>query len=85
MGTVCSVFVHSIETVKDTSLVFGDDSWAVIPDGYRNLLCLKGNLHCDVTSGWRIADGVINQDTQRPLQHGFIPLDQRERFCGKAG
>ena len=83
MGSVCSVFIGPIESVKDAGLVFGSDAGAIILDCYYDIPGLKGGFDRNVVPGRRIADGIINQDVQRLLQHVFIALDQRERLCGK--
>ena len=83
MGTVCSVFIGPIESVKDAGLVFRGDAWAVIQDCYYDIPGLKGGFDGNMTPGRCIADGIINQDVQRLLQHVFIALDQREHLCGK--
>ena len=85
MGSVCSVFICPIESVKDASLVFRCNAGAVILDSYYDIPGLKGGFDGNMTPGRRIADGIINQYVQRLLQHGFIALDQSEGFCGKAG
>ena len=85
MGSVCSVFIGPIESVKDAGLVLGCNAGAVIQDCYYDIPGLKGGFDCNMPPGRRIADGIINQYVQRLLQHGFIALDQRERFCGKSG
>ena len=61
MGTVCSVFIYPIKAIKDTGLVFGGDSWAVVPDGYRNLFCLEL---------WR---SPVQYQQEHYLHHNRIP------------
>ena len=85
MGSVCSVFICPIESVIDASLVFRCNAGAVILNSYYDVPGLKGGFDGNVAPGRRIADCIINQYIQRLLQHGFIALDQRERYCGKPG
>ena len=85
MGSVCSILICPIESVKDAGLVLRGDTWAVILNSYYDIPGLKGGFDGNMAPGGRIADGIINQYVQRLLQHGFIALDQRDRFCGKAG
>ena len=70
MGSVCSVFIGPIESVKDTGLVFRGDTWAVILDCYYDIPGLKGGFDGNAAPGRRIADDIINQYVQRLLQHG---------------
>lgn len=83
MGSVCSGFICLIESIKNTGLVFRGNAGAIILDCYYDIPGLKGGFDRNVVPGRRIADGIINQDVQRLLQHVFIALDQRERLCGK--
>ena len=41
MGTVCSILICHIESVKDAGLVFRDNAWTVILDYYYDVPVLK--------------------------------------------
>ena len=58
MGSVCSVFICPIESVKDAGLVFRSDAGTVILDYYYDIPGLKGGFDGNVASGRRIADGI---------------------------
>ena len=77
--SACAAFFYAVKALEDVRAVFRGDAGAVVLDDERDVapLPLRGDFH--VPARRRIADGVVHQYVDRPLQHGLAALHQRQR------